>query len=58
MLDVKIQEELRKTQEFANKIQIAPYGEVQKNLDEAAAKTAKKAARWLLEQAEKLVVNQ
>ena len=57
MLDAEIREELRKAQEFADKIQILPYDQVQKALDEAAVKTAKETARWLFEKTEQLVVN-
>ena len=54
MLDPKIQEELQKTQDFADEIQIMPYAQVKRNLDDLAAKTAKEAAEKMVEQFERL----
>ena len=54
--DPKIQAELDKTQAFADKIQIKHYAEVQRNLTRVAAQTAKEAAAWLTEAAERITV--
>jgi len=44
----EIQEEWRKTQEFADKIKVAPYEEVQKRLDAISAETVKMMDELLL----------
>ena len=49
-----VSKELRERIEFADKIKISPYEEVKKNLDEAAASTAKQAASGLVKLFESL----